>query len=170
MKKVHKSAASKKKVQAQPSGYHAVTPYLPVRGAAKAIDFYKQAFNAKEIMRMPGPDGKLGHVELQIGDSRVMLSDEHEEMNFIGPQSLGGTTVHMHLYVDDADKTFRRAKSLGAKEVRPVAEMFYGDRSGCVEDPFGHAWHISTHVKDIPVAVMKKKAAEMAQGKSQGAN
>ena len=165
MKKLHVPATRQKKVHAKPAGYHAVTPYLPVRGAAKAIDFYKQAFNAKEIMRMPGPGGKLGHVELQIGDSRVLRSDEYEEMNFVGPQSRGGTTVHMHLYVDDADKTFARAKSLGAKEVRPVAEMFYGDRSGCVEDPFGHAWHISTHVKDIPMAVLKKKAAEMAQAK-----
>ena len=161
-----KKSSGNQKASTKPSGYHNVTPYLPVRGAAKAIDFYTAAFDAEEIMRMPGKDGKLGHVELQIGDSRVMLSDEYEDMNFIGPQSRGGATVQMHLYVDDADETFKRAKSLGAKEVRPVEEMFYGDRSGCVEDPFGHVWHIATHVKDIPMDVMQKRAAEMAAAAS----
>jgi len=170
MKKIHESESAEEKVPPKPAGYHAVTPYLPVRGAAKAVEFYTQAFGAKELIRMPGPNGKLGHVEVQIGDSRLMLSDEYEDMNFIGPQSLGGATVHMHLYVDDADATIELAKSLGAKEVQPIAEMFYGDRSGCVVDPFGHAWHISTHVKDIPMAVMQKKAAEMAKAKEQGAH
>jgi PhnB protein len=117
----------KKKVQPIPAGYSAVTPYLSVRGAAQAIEFYKKAFGAKEIMRMPGPDGKLGHAEISIGGSRIMLSDEYEEMAFFGPQTRGGTTVHIHLYVKDVDATVARATAAGAKVNRPVRDQFYGD-------------------------------------------
>jgi len=158
-----KSAASNGKVSPIPSGYHAVTPYLSVRGAADAIDFYKQAFGAKEIMRMPGPDGKLGHAEVCIGDSRVMLSDEYQDMDFLGPKSRGGTTVHMHVYVPNCDAQVERAVKAGAKVVRPVTDQFYGDRSGCVEDPFGHLWHLSTHIEDVPMSKLRKKAEELAR-------
>ena len=158
-----KAAPKKKKVQPIPAGYSAVTPYLSIRGAAQAIEFYKKAFGAKEIMRMPGPDGKLGHAEISIGDSRVMLSDEHMEMAFMAPKSLGGTSVHLHLYVKDADAAVKRAVEKGAKLVRPVQDQFYGDRTGTIEDPFGHLWHVATHTKDVPMAALKKRAAELAQ-------
>jgi len=158
-----RAAAPKKKVQPIPAGYGAVTPYLSVRGAAQAIEFYKKAFGAKEIMRMPGPDGKLGHAEIRIGDSRVMLSDEYEAMAFLGPQSRGGTTVHIHLYVKDVDATVARATAAGAKVVRPVQDQFYGDRTGSIEDPFGHLWHVATHKEDLSKAEMKRRAEKMAK-------
>jgi PhnB protein len=141
-----------------------VTPYLAVRGAAQAIEFYKKAFGAKEIMRMPGPDGKLGHAEIRIGDSRVMLSDEYEPMAFLGPQARGGTTVHIHLYVRDVDATVARAAAAGAKEVRPVQDQFYGDRTGSIEDPFGHMWHVATHKEDLSKAELKRRAEKAAAG------
>jgi PhnB protein len=155
-------ATPAKKVQAIPAGYGTVTPYLSVRGAAQAIEFYKKAFGAKEIMRMPGPDGKLGHAEIRIGDSRVMLSDEYEAMAFLGPQSRGGTTVHIHLYVRDVDATVARATAAGAKVVRPVQDQFYGDRTGSIEDPFGHLWHVATHKEDLSMAEMKRRAEQAA--------
>ena len=158
-----KRAAAKKKVQPIPAGYSAVTPYLAVRGAAQAIEFYKKAFGAKEIMRMPGPDGKLGHAEVRIGNSRVMLSDEHEAMAFFGPQTRGGTTVLIHLYVRDADATVARAVAAGAKVVRPVQDQFYGDRSGSIEDPFGHLWYVATHTKDLSMAEIKRGAEQAAK-------
>ena len=158
-----RAAAPKKKVQRIPAGYGAVTPYLSVRGAAQAIEFYKKAFGAKEIMRMSGPDGKLGHAEIRIGDSRVMLSDEYEAMAFLGPQSRGGTTVHIHLYVRDVDATVARATAAGAKVVRPVQDQFYGDRTGSIEDPFGHVWHVATHKEDLSMAEMKRRAEKMAK-------
>ena len=145
-----------------PKGYHAVTPYLSVQGAASAIAFYKKAFGAKEVMRMPGPGGTIGHAEIQIGDSRIMLADEFPEMNFRGPRAVGGTPVNIHLYVQDADKIAKKAVAAGAKLLRPVAEQFYGDRSGSLEDPFGHIWHIATHVEDIPMKELKKRAATKA--------
>ncbi|MGH8707738.1 MAG: VOC family protein [Burkholderiales bacterium] len=155
--------ASPRKVQPMPKSYNAITPYLAIRGAAQAIDFYKQAFGAKEVMRMPGPGGKLGHAELKFGDAKIMLADEHEPMNFLGPQARGGSPVHMHLYVNDVDATVAKAVQLGAKVVREVQDMFYGDRSGTLEDPFGHFWHVATHKRDVSMAEMKRKAAEMAQ-------
>jgi len=158
-----KRAAAPKKVQPIPAGYGTVTPYLSVRGAAQAIEFYKKAFGAKEIMRMPGPDGKLGHAEIRIGDSRVMLSDEYEAMAFLGPQSRGGTTVHIHLYVRDVDATVARATATGAKVARPVQDQFYYDRSGSIEDPFGHMWHVATHKEDLSMAEMKRRAEKMAK-------
>jgi len=162
-KKAAKKVANKK-VQAIPKGYNVVTPYLAIRGAAAALDFYKQAFGAKEVMRMPGPQGKVGHAEVKIGDSKVMLADESEMMNFLAPQAHNGSPVHIHLFVKDVDATVAKAVALGAKLTRAVVDMFYGDRSGSLEDPFGHFWHVSTHVRDVPMAEMKRKAAEMAKG------
>ena len=159
-----KKAAAKRKVQPIPAGYHSVTPYLSIGGAADAIEFYKKAFGAKEIMRMPGPDGKLGHAEISIGGSRIMLSDEYESMAFFGPQTRGGTTVLIHLYVKDVDATVARAVAVGAKVVRPVKDQFYGDRLGTIEDPFGHVWHLATHKEDLSKAEMKKRAEKAARG------
>lgn len=153
-----------KKVKPVPAGYHAVTPYLSVRGAAEAIDFYKKALGAKELMRMPAPGGKIGHAEIQIGDSRVMLADEHPEMNFTGPASYGGTSVHLHVYLPNVDAQVAKALKAGAKLVRPVKDQFYGDRLGTIEDPFGHVWHLATHVEDLSKAEMKKRAAKAAAG------
>ena len=155
-----------KKVNPIPAGYHALTPYLSVRGAADAMEFYKKAFGAAEVMRLPGPDGKLGHAELRIGDSLVMLSDEHPEMQFVGPATRGGTTVHLHLYVRNVDATTRKAVTAGAKLIRPVEDKFYGDRTGSVEDPFGHVWHIATHKEDLSNAEMRKRAEKAAKDAS----
>jgi PhnB protein len=151
-----------------PKGYHAVTPYLSVQGAADAIAFYKKAFGAKEVMRMPGPGGTIGHAEIQVGDSRIMLADEFPEMNFRSPRAIGGTSVTIHLYVQDADKVAKKAVASGAKVLRPVADQFYGDRSGSLEDPFGHVWHIATHMEDIPMKELKKRAAAMAASAEKG--
>jgi PhnB protein len=151
-----------------PKGYHAVTPYLSVQGAADALAFYKKAFGAKEVMRMPGPGGTIGHAEIQIGDSRIMLADESPEMNFRSPRAIGGTPVTIHLYVQDVDRVAKKAVAAGAKLLRPVADQFYGDRSGSLEDPFGHVWHVATHVKDIPMKELKKRAAAMAASAEKG--
>ena len=151
-----------RKTRPIPKGYRAVTPYLSVQGAADAIGFYKKAFGAKEIMRMPGPGGTVGHAEIQVADSRIMLADEFPEMNFRSPHSVGGTPVNLHLYVPDVDKVVKKALAAGAKPLRPVADQFYGDRSGTVEDPFGHIWHIATHVEDVSMKELKKRAAAMA--------
>jgi PhnB protein len=136
-------------VKAVPDGYRTVTPYLSVDGASAAIAFYTKAFAATEVMRLPGPDGKLGHAEIQIGDSRVMLADEFPQMNFRGPKTIGGSPVHIHLYVQDVDAFYARALAAGAKTLRPIADQFYGDRSVSVEDPFGHVWHLATHKEDL---------------------
>jgi PhnB protein len=165
-KAVRKAPAKKaapKKVLPIPAGYHAVTPYLSIRGAAQAIDFYKKAFGAKEIMRIDGPEGKLGHCEIQIGDSRVMLADEYESMQFLGPQSRGGTTVQIHLYVPDVDATVARAAAAGGRVIRPVEDQFYGDRAGAIEDPFGHRWHIATHKEEVSIAEAKRRAAKLGK-------
>jgi len=147
-----------------PDGYPRVTPYLIVNGAAAAIDFYKSVLGATERMRMAGPDGKLGHAELEIGDSVIMLADEHPEMNARGPKTVGGTPVFLHVYVEDADSVFERAVEAGAEPLQPVEDKFYGDRSGGFEDPFGHHWNVATHVEDIPPDEMSKRAAEAATG------
>jgi PhnB protein len=157
-KRKAKKAAPKTKVSFQPKGYNSVTAYLSCRGAAAAIDFYRKAFGAREIMRMPGPEGKLGHAEVQIGDSRVMLSDEHPTMDFLGPQSRGGTSVHLHIYVKDCDAVIRRAAEAGAKVLREPQDQFYGDRSGSIEDPFGHVWHLATHKEDLSPGEIRKRA------------
>jgi PhnB protein len=147
-----------------PEGYPRVSPYLCVDGAANAIDFYTQVLGATERMRMPMPDGKVGHAELQIGDSVVMLADEFPEMGIVGPKKIGGTPVTLGVYVEDVDKTFATAVKAGAKELRPVEDQFYGDRSGQFEDPFGHRWSISTHVEDVAPEEMGKRAAEAMGG------
>jgi len=147
-----------------PDGYPRVTPYLHVDGASKAIDFYRTVFGAKERMRMAGPDGRIGHAELEIGNSMIMVADEHPDMNVRGPKSVGGTPVTVLVYVDDVDRAFERALKAGAKELRPVENQFYGDRSGQFEDPFGHHWNVATHVEDVPPDEMAKRAAKMMGG------
>ena len=144
-----------------PDGYHSVTPYLIVDDGARAIDFYKQAFGAKELMRMPAPGGKIGHAEIKIGDSVIMLADEAPEMDARSAKHYGGSPVSLMVYVDDVDNLFPRAVAAGAKEVRPVADQFYGDRSGTVKDPFGHSWHLSTHKEDVSPEEMKKRMDAM---------
>ena len=152
------------RVKPIPEGYHSVTPYLCIDGAAEAIEFYKKAFGAKELSRMPAPGGKIGHAEVQIGDSHVMLADEFPEMGFRSPKSIGGTPVMMHLYVEDVDATVTRLASAGAKVVRAVEDQFYGDRGGKIEDPFGHSWYVSTHVEDVSPEELEKRAASMFAG------
>jgi PhnB protein len=147
------------KPKAIPDGYHNVTPYLIVNDAAAAIEFYKKAFGATELMRMPKPNGKIGHAEIRIGDSPIMLADEAAEMGARSPRTFGGSPVSIFLYVDDVDTTFARAVDGGAKVQRPLADQFYGDRTGGVEDPFGHVWYIATHVEDVSPEEMKKRAA-----------
>jgi PhnB protein len=144
-----------------PDGYPRVTPYLIVDGANAAIEFYGKVFGAKERMRMPGPDGKIGHAELEVGDALIMLADEHPDMGARGPKTIGGSPVTISVYVDDVDSTFASALAEGATELRAVENQFYGDRSGQFEDPFGHHWSIATHVEDVPPDEMEKRAAEM---------
>lgn len=151
-----------KKVHFIPKGYNVVTPYLAINGAANAIAFYKKVFGAKEIMRMPGPGGTIGHAEVAIEGNRIMLADEFHEMNFKSPRAFGGTPVGINLYVKNVDAVAKKAVAAGAKLLRPVTDQFYGDRSASIEDPFGHVWHVSTHVRDVSVKEMKKKAAEMS--------
>jgi len=150
-----------------PEGYHNVTPYLIVSDAAGAIEFYKTAFGATELMRMAAPGGKVGHAEIRIGDSRIMLADEFPDMGARGPKALGGSPVSLHLYVEDVDGVARQAVAAGAKEVRPIKDQFYGDRSGTFEDPYGHVWHVSTHKEDVPEGELKRRAAE-AMGQQGG--
>lgn len=142
-----------------PDGYHSVTPYLYIKGAARAIDFYKQAFGAVEVMRLASPDGKVGHAEIKIGDSHVMLADEHPEMGARSPQSIGGSPVGLMVYLPDVDKVVDRAVKAGATLERPVEDKFYGDRTGGIVDPFGHRWYISTHIEDVPPEEMERRAA-----------
>ena len=150
------------KVSPIPSGYHSVTPYLVMDGAAKAIDFYKQAFDATELFRMPMPDGKVAHAEIKIGDSPVMMADASEE--FKGPRAFGGTPVSLMIYVEDVDRVFRQALAAGATQLRPVVDQFYGDRSGTLADPFGHVWTVATHVEDVSPEEMDRRMAEMMKG------
>jgi PhnB protein len=140
---------------------HTVTPHLVIRGATEAIAFYQKAFGAKELVRMPGPDGKgVGHAELQIGNSRIFLADEFPTGDCSSPKKLNGTTVSIHLYVDNVDAAFDRAVAAGAKVTMPLMNMFWGDRFGKVSDPFGHSWSLATHIEDVPPAEMGKRAAE----------
>ena len=150
------------KVRPIPEGYHSVTPYLIIKNAADAIEFYKKAFGATELFRMDQPDGKIGHAEIKIGDSPIMLSDEFPEMGHRGPQSLGGSPVSIMLYVEDVDAVVNRATIAGAKLDRPVEDKFYGDRAGSLTDPFGHIWHIGTHKEDVSPEEMEKRAAAAA--------
>jgi PhnB protein len=152
-----------------PEGYGDVTPYLMIQGAAKALEFYKKVFGATERMRIPGPEGMIMHAEILIGHSVIMLADgcprpdEHKGKIGKSPQAFGGTPVSLHLYVKDADAVFKKALECGGKEVRPLANQFYGDRSGLLEDPFGHMWNIATHVEEVSEEEMKKRMAEMAR-------
>jgi PhnB protein len=147
-------------VKAIPEGYHSVTPYLIISGAAAAIDFYKKAFGATELFRMPAPGGRVGHAELKIGDSPIMLADEFPDMGHKSPTTLGGSPVSLMIYVADVDSVFKQAIAAGGKEQRPVKDQFYGDRSGSLEDPFGHIWHIATHVEDVSGEEMERRVAE----------
>jgi PhnB protein len=146
-----------------PDGYPRVTPYLVVDGASAAIDFYREVLGATERMRMPAPDDKVGHAELEIGDSLLMLADEYPDMEALAPKTVGGTPVTLHVYVEDADAVFDRVVEAGAKSLRPVEDKFYGDRSGEFEDPFGHRWSVATHVEDVPPDEMEKRMAEAGQ-------
>jgi len=139
-----------------PEGYHAITPHLIVRDAARAIEFYKQAFGAKDRGVMKGPDGKVMHAELQIGDSIFMLADEMPEFGSRSPLSIGGSSTGLHIYTENADAAFERAVKAGAQVEMPVMEQFWGDRYGKLKDPFGHSWSIATHVKDLSVEEMKR--------------
>jgi PhnB protein len=141
-----------------PEGYHSITPYLVVNDAAGAIEFYKSAFGASELMRMTAAAGRVGHAEIRIGDSRIMLADEFPEMGARSARTLGGSPVHIYLYVEDVDAVTGKALAAGAKELRPVKDQFYGDRSGSIEDPFGHVWHVSTHKEDVPPDELKRRA------------
>ena len=152
-----------KKVNPVPDGYHHITPYLVIQGAAAAIDFYKKVFGATELFRMAQPDGRVGHAELKIGDSVFMLADEFPEMQVVGPKTLGNTPVGLHVYVEDADATFNHALSLGSRIKKPMADQFYGDRSGTIEDPFGHKWTIATHQEDVSPEEMKRRMAAIAK-------
>ena len=149
-----------------PQGYRSVTPYLAVKQAADAIEFYRRAFGAKERMRLAAPEGKIGHAELEIGDSVIMLADEFPDMDFRGPASLGGTSVTLHLYVKDVDASFRKATEVGAKPVREVKDQFYGDRTGAVRDPFGHVWHLATHKEDVSAEEIARRAKAMLEEKA----
>ena len=142
-----------------PDGYNIVTPYLSIKGAAKAVEFYKSVFGATEVVRMPGPDGRIMHAELKIGDSMIMLSDEHPQMGALSPQSVGGTPITLHLYVANVDAIVQKAVDAGASLDRPVKDQFYGDRTGSLTDPFGHKWYVATHVEDVSPEELKKRAA-----------
>jgi len=153
--------ARKNNVSPVPKGYHSVIPYLIVKGAAKAIDFYKEVLGATELMRLPGPNGTIGHAEIKVGDSHVMLADEMPGKGFSSPQTVGGTAVGLLVYVENVDACVARAVTAGAKMVKPVQDQFYGDRSGTLTDPFGHLWTISTHIEDVSPAEMQRRMAEM---------
>ena len=165
-KKVAKRAAPRKKlVKPIPDGYHAITAYLAVDGAASAIDFYKRVFGAKERLRMGAPGGKVGHAEITIGDSALMLADEFPDMGFFAPKAGLGVPVNMHLYVKNVDNVFQKAIAAGAEVVRAIEDKFYGDRTGSLRDPFGHIWHLATHTEDLTPAEMKRRGeAESKKG------
>ncbi len=154
------------KVRPIPEGYHSITPYLAIDGAAEAIEFYKKAFGAKEIFRMPGPDGRIGHAEIQIGDSRVMLADENPEMGNQSPKSIGGSPVGFMVYVEDVDRVFQQALAAGAKVLRPLKDQFYGDRSGNLEDPFGHKWTLGTHIEDVAPDELERRMKEAMEAEA----
>ncbi len=152
-------------VQPIPTGYAGVTSYLIIRDAARALDFYKRAFGATELFRMPAPEGKIGHAEIRIGEGVVMLADEMPDMGYVGPQTLGGTPVSLMFYVPDVDARFAQAVAAGGTVKKPLKNEFYGDRSGTIVDPFGHVWTIATHVEDVSEAEMEKRMAALAGDK-----
>jgi PhnB protein len=144
-----------------PPGYHNVTPYLVIDGAARALAWYVEAFGASEIMRLATPGGKIGHAEIQIGDSHVMLANEHPEMGAKAPGAFGGSPISLHLYVSDVDATMVRAEAAGATVKSPAEDKFYGDRLGSLLDPFGHTWHVATHVEDVAMEEIERRMAAM---------
>ena len=144
-----------------PDGYHSVTPYLIINGAADAIDFYKKAFGATELFRMDH-EGKVGHAEIKIGDSPIMLADEAPQMGYLGPKAIGGSPVSIMIYVEDVDTIYNQAIKAGGEELKPLTDQFYGDRSGTLKDPFGHVWHVATHKEDVTPEEMDKRMAAMA--------
>ena len=149
------------KVRAVPEGHHTVTPHLIIKGAGEAMDFYKKAFGAQEVMRMPGPGGRgVGHGELKFGDSYIYVAEEFPDMKCLSPKSLGGTPVGIHLYVDNVDAAFKQALSAGCKETMPLTNMFWGDRFGKLADPYGHEWSLAQHMEDVPPQEMAKRAEE----------
>jgi PhnB protein len=162
--KLRKKARNIMTVKPIPEGYHTITAYLITDGAAEAIEFYKQAFGATELFRFPTPDGKIGHAEIKIGDSQVMLADAYPEMGYNGPKTLGGSPVSLMIYVDDVDTVFNRALGIGATVKEALADKFYGDRMGTLIDPFGHIWHIATHKEDVPLDEMQKRAQAAGGG------
>jgi PhnB protein len=151
-----------------PTGYHSVTPYLIVRGAIQAIEFYKAAFGAVELFRLEMGNGVLGHAEIMIGDSHVMLADEFPDMGALGPESIGGTPVSLLIYMPEVDQVFARALAAGATQKKPVQNQFYGDRSGMLTDPFGHTWSIATHIEDVSPEEMTRRMAEYAKLNPEG--
>ena len=148
-------------VKRVPDGFHTATPYLIITNAASAIEFYKKAFGAMELSRLAAPDGKVGHAEIQIGDSRMLLADEFPEWDARSPETIGGSAVFIMLYVEDVDAVVSRAVAAGAKLLQPVADQFYGDRSGSIVDPFGHKWTVATHQEDVSPEEMEKRAAAL---------
>lgn len=153
--------------KAIPDGYHTVTPYLIIKGAAEALDFYSRALGAQELFRMPLPDGRIAHAEMKIGDSPIMLADEMPEMGHRSPQTLGGAGVSIMVYLDDVDEVYARCLSMGATEMQPLKNQFYGDRSGTLIDPFGHVWTIATHIEDVPPDELERRAKEASQQMAQ---
>jgi PhnB protein len=149
-----------------PEGYHTATPYLIIRNAADAIEFYKRAFGAIELFRFPAPEGKIGHAEIKIGDSPIMLADEYPDMGYNGPKALGGSPVSLMLYVEDVDTVFNQALGAGASVKEALTDKFYGDRTGTLVDPFGHIWHVSTHKEDVPLEEMERRAKAAGAGAS----
>jgi len=147
------------KAPAVPKGHHTVTPSLFIAGAAKAIEFYKKALGAEELMRFAGPDGSIMHAELKIGDSILMLADEMPDMGGRGPKSIGGTPVSFFVYREDVDGAWKRAVDAGGKELVPLADQFWGDRTGCLEDPFGHQWWLAQHLEDLTPEELRKNAS-----------
>lgn len=146
-----------------PKGYNSITPYLVIKGAAEAIEYYKNVFGATELFRMPDPSGRIGHAELMIGDSHIMLADEFPEMNYRGPVSDGSSPVSLLLYVEDVDSIVERATAAGAKVLKPVQDQFYGDRSGFIQDPFGHLWGVATHKEDVSPEEMEERMKKAKQ-------
>jgi len=157
-----KAPAKKRAVKAVPAGYEGITPYITVKGGAAAIDFYKKAFGAKETLRLPSPDGKVGHAEISIGKAHIMLADEFPEMGNKGPHSIGDSPVLLHLYVENVDAAFKRAQRAGAKVIRPLANQFYGDRGGQLEDPFGHKWWLASRIEEVPEKELMRRMKAMA--------
>lgn len=151
-----------------PEGYHSVTPYLIVRGGGAAIEYYSKAFGAVELFRIPAPGGTVGHAEIKIGDSIIMLADEHPTMGYNGPETIGGSPVSLMIYVEDVDTVFERAVTAGGAVKQALEDKFYGDRSGTIVDPFGHIWHISTHKEDVSAEEMERRAKEFSAAASGG--